>query len=431
MVVIVSNRLVPDKFRLPVEKLRAGYKSDTYFNRTGQILSLDRRSVGVTMQLFQKVPDAVVCGVDHALAILAVGTGWYKNPYTAKRLFRMYLELEKEVYGLWRDLSSVEWEEFSRKQRELFDVSKELDDLWVNGYGDLKIEALYDGESVGARQPVMLIRGDIKTFVHLETPYLGALTDGTMVCTNTRDVIRAASGKPVYMFGARHQSAESQAGSGYAAYVGGATGVSTDEQGEFWESRGNGTIPHVLIASYGGDTVLATKKFDEYMNITIRRVSLVDFENDSVRTSIEVARAVGNLYAVRLDTSENMVDECFKSLKRGGYYEIKDADGQVACVSEDIVRGVNEYLVQAVRRGLDEAGFPGVKIFVSGGFTPEKIRRFEDRKVPVDIYGIGSSLFDRRGGKFEYTADVVEPVAKAGRGLWEGPALHQVDTSIR
>ena len=68
------------------------------------------------------------------------------------------------------------------------------------------------------------------------------------------------------MFGARHEGHEAQAGSGYAAYIGGAVAVSTDEQGEWWGSRGLGTVPHALIAVYGGDTTVATLKFDEYVN---------------------------------------------------------------------------------------------------------------------------------------------------------------------
>src|SRR5256886_14933090 len=112
----------------------------------------------------------------------------------------------------------------------------------------------------------MHIEGEYAEFAHLETLYLGALAEGTRVATNTRDVVAAANGKPVIMFGARHEGHEAQAGSGYAGYVGGAIGVSTDEQGEWWGSTGLGTVPHALIAAYGGGTTAATVQFDEYIN---------------------------------------------------------------------------------------------------------------------------------------------------------------------
>jgi nicotinate phosphoribosyltransferase len=90
--------------------------------------------------------------------------------------------------------------------------------------------------------------------------------------------------------------------------------------------------------------------------------------------------------------------------------------------------GVNPELVWNVRRALDGAGYDGVKIFVSGGFTVAKIRDFERAGVPVDGYGVGSSLFE---GKFDFTADVVlvdgEPGAKVGRTYRPNPRLQKVE----
>ena len=71
---------------------------------------------------------------------------------------------------------------------------------------------------------------------------------------------------------------------------------------------------------------------------------------------------------------------------------------------------------------LDHDGFERLKIVVSGGFDEEKIREFERREVPVDAYGVGSSLI--RGAN-DFTGDVVltdgRPSAKAGR--WFRPNL--------
>jgi nicotinate phosphoribosyltransferase len=87
---------------------------------------------------------------------------------------------------------------------------------------------------------------------------------------------------------------------------------------------------------------------------------------------------------------------------------------------------VNEQLVRKVRDSLDGAGFGRVRIVVSGGFTVEKIRSFEQRGVPVDAYGVGSSLI--RGAN-DFTADVVmtdgKPSGKAGRGFRDNPRLER------
>ena len=157
--------------------------------------------------------------------------------------------------------------------------------------------------------------------------------------------------------------------------------------------------------------MLATRKFAERIGPEVRLISLVDFENDCVRTSVEVARALGDrLYGVRLDTSEMLVDR-----------SLWDQMGTFKPT------GVNPYLVWNVRRALDQAGFPAVKIVVSGGFTVEKIRDFERERVPVDGYGVGSSLFQ---GRFDFTADVVlvdgKPCAKVGREYRPNPRLEKV-----
>src|SRR5256712_2298669 len=138
--------------------------------------------------------------------------------------------------GTWRDLPRSDWAAYEPIAREVFELSRELASLWEPAWQDIAVRSLFDGETAEPREPVMHIEGEYAGFAHLETLYLGALAEGTRVATNTRDVVAAANGKPVIMFGARHQVHEAQAGAGYAAYVGGAIGVSTDEQGEWWGS---------------------------------------------------------------------------------------------------------------------------------------------------------------------------------------------------
>jgi nicotinate phosphoribosyltransferase len=163
-----------------------------------------------------------------------------------------------------------------------------------------------------------------------------------------------------------------------------------------------------LIAAYDGDTVAAARAFaGRYagsMNVTV----LVDFDNDSSRTAIEVADALGDdLWGVRLDTSESLVDRALDS--QGG------------------PKGVNPELVRLVRSALDGAGHQRVRIVASGGFTVDKIAQFESEGVPVDAYGVGSSLVR---GNNDFTADVVmvngRPCAKVGRELRPNARLERV-----
>jgi nicotinate phosphoribosyltransferase len=329
---MARGRLRPEIFNLPVEKMREGYYSDTYFNRTRQILERDGYHPRVRMQIFQR-NYGVLCGMDEALAILKLCSG--------------------------------DWEK-------------------------LTVKALYDGDRIEPYETVMTIEGDYALFAHLETPYLGVLSRRTRIATNAREIVDAADGKQVLFFPARFDHHLVQTGDGYAAYISGALGVSTDANAEWWGARGMGTVPHALIAAYGGDTVLATHKFAEYADRDVNVISLVDFDNDCVGTSLAVARALGDrLWGVRLDTSGTLVDKSIWNMM--GTFK---------------PTGVIPQLVFNVRRALDAEGFAHVKIVVSGGFNPARIREFERDRVPVDAYAVGSAFFDN-AGKYDFTADIV------------------------
>jgi nicotinate phosphoribosyltransferase len=289
--------------------------------------------------------------------------------------------------------------------------------LCSHRYDGLEIRALYDGDEIEPYEPVMHIEGDYTQFAHLETAYLGTLARRTLITTNVVHVLRAANGKPVIFMPARFDHHRVQAGDGYAAYVAGQVvgtdvGVTSDEQASWWGGRGIGTVPHALIGAYQGDTVLAAQKFAAWapaeMNVTV----LVDFDNDSVQTALEVADALGErLWGVRLDTSESLVDRSL--FEEMGAFK---------------PTGVNEQLVWKVRNALDGAGHHRVKIVASGGFTAEKIDQFESNSVPVDAYGVGSSLIR---GSNDFTADIVmtdgRPSAKFGRHYRESDRLEPVE----
>jgi nicotinate phosphoribosyltransferase len=336
------ERLDPHIFNLPVDKMRAGYYSDTYFNRAREILERDGHHPRVRMQVFQR-SRAVLCGIDEAIAILRLCSGTTRPD------------------GSWRD-----------------------------GWDELTVRALHDGDEIEPFETIMTIEGDYTLFAHLETPYLGVLSRRSRIATNAREIVAAANGKEVLFFPARYDHHQMQTGDGYAAYISGALGVSTDANAEWWGSRGMGTVPHALIAAYGGDTVLATQKFAQYIAPEVHVISLADFENDCVGTSVAVARALGSrLWGVRLDTAGTLVDRSLWS-QMGTFPPT----------------GVTPQLVRNVRAALDAEGFNAVKIVASGGFDARKIRQFEDEDVPVDAYAVGSAFFEGTG-RFDFTADIV------------------------
>ncbi|MGN6255908.1 MAG: quinolinate phosphoribosyl transferase [Solirubrobacterales bacterium] len=359
------ERMAPETFRLPVGKIRDSYYSDSYFALTKELLEAEGRSPEVTMQVFAK-KRGLLGGIDEAIAILKLCSGRHDG------------------------------------------------DGWQPGWERLRVSALHEGDVVEPFETVMLIEGDYTLFAHLETLYLGTMARRSLVMTNVRRVVDAAAGKPILFFPARHDHWLVQTGDGWAAHVAGAIGVSTDAQASWWGGRGGGTIPHSLIAAYGGDTVAAARAFCRRYGEEVNVIALVDFNNDSVAESVAVADAIGKkLWGVRLDTSERLVDRSLEAEARER--------------GEDGLRGVSVELVRRVREALDGAGHDHVKIVVSGGFTAEKIEGFEEAGAPVDSYGVGSALLR---GSFDFTADIVcvegEPGAKVGRELRPNPRLEPV-----
>ena len=347
------KRLDPSVFQLPAERIKAGEFSDRAAAMAGDVLRGAKKSPRVLMQVTAK-QGGWLSGIDESIAILKAG---------------------------------------------------------VDDWSALTVHALYEGDLIEEWDTVLTIEGDFASFAHLETLYLGVLAHRTRICSNIREIVDIARSKTVLFLGARDDHFLMQAGDGFAAMMGGAKHVSTQSQSSLIGAPVAGTVPHSLISAFGGDTVAATKHLAKQLPPDVQLLALVDYENDSVRASVDVAKAMGErLWGVRLDTSEHMVDKSV--LSHMGMFR---------------PTGVSPQLVWNVRNALDGEDFGDVRIVVSGGFDAERVQEFEDEGVPVDAYGIGSAAYR---GTFDFTADVVQVGGKAesraGRALRENPKLERV-----
>lgn len=454
MSIFDNQRISGENFKIDAERMRAGWYSDKYFeNITGMLTTLAQRgyrfegfsqrlhslgidasdvdigNIEVEMQWFtRRKPVSLVAGVDKALALLQLCTGYF------------------DEHG-----------------------------HFVNTAAHLEVEAVhdgvlarYDGDPLNVR-PVMKVRGRYRDFALLETPTLGALTRATRIATNVYNVLVAARGKPVLFFPARFDAHEVQAADGYAyniavqrfnvdysASVG--SYISTDAQGDWWGGLGGGTVAHAAIAAFLGDTVECMLAFSETRPVEIPRIALIDFDNDSVGTTLALMDAMFarfaeltdagqteealryKLFAVRPDTSGTQRDESVLPL------------GDPA-----LDLGVTPRLVFNLRKAIDEAWqrwelapewqeraqqwCHDVRIVVTGGFGPRKIRHFEQLSVPVDIYGVGSSLFSNsseEGTNNDFTADIVRVrvhgkwinMSKIGRQACSNPDLEPITFAL-
>jgi nicotinate phosphoribosyltransferase len=266
--------------------------------------------------------------------------------------------------------------------------------------GETTVEALDDGDQIVPKEVVLRIRARYRRFGLYETAILGMMAQSTGWATAARECVEAAAPDPVVSFGARHVHPDIVDVLDYAAIVGGCVGASTPAGARLAGLNPTGTMPHSLVLIFG-DTVEAAQAFDRDLAPDVPRIVLVDTFKDEAEEALRVAHALGDrLYGIRLDTPS----------ERGR---------------------VTADLVHEVRARLDQEGFGHVRIVVSGGLSPDRIRYFKESGAPVDSFAVGSYISGAT--PIDFTGDIKEidgrPIAKRGRipGVTESPRLRPVD----
>ena len=262
----------------------------------------------------------------------------------------------------------------------------------------VKIEALPEGEYFSPKEVVMRIRGPYGAFGIYETVLLGILSSSCAWATAAKECVEAAEGKAVLSFGARHlHPAIAPVMEAIAVKFGGCAGASCVLGAKLCGREPAGTIPHAAVLIMG-DTVKLAETYDAVLPSGVGRTFLVDTFKDECEEALRLAEAMGDrLNAVRLDTPS----------ERGG---------------------VRAELVKEVRYRLDKAGFNHVKIVVSGGLNPARIKELAN--AGADIFGVGSYI--AHAIPMDMTMDLKEvngkPVAKRGRlpGVLENKRLINV-----
>jgi nicotinate phosphoribosyltransferase len=185
-------------------------------------------------------------------------------------------------------------------------------------------------------------------------------------------------------------------------------------------------MPHALIG-YAGSTVRAAEMFREAFPDDAMTV-LVDFFGREVTDALAVCHRFPELAAsgrlsIRIDTHGGRYVEELDPARSYAVLEAHSPQAIRGYRTEQELRyligtGVSAAALWHVRRRLDAAGFPGVKIVASSGFTPAKCRVMAMAEAPIDVVGTGSYLPDLWTETYA-TADIVsydgQPLVKAGR----------------
>lgn len=442
MSIFDHQRLNNRKLKLDIEPLRRGFYADIYFENVVRVLEraqkvgytyagsnprelpydlsrVENGDLVVEAQYFNRhAPHALVAGVDAALAMVRYGCGFFDG------------------------------------------------EVFVETWDQLEVEAVEDGVLTHYAgdpmdvEPVIRIRGRYRDFALLETTMLGVMSRATRVATNVYEVLQVCNGKPVLFFPARFDIPEVQMIDGYAYWLAVQrynmeTGqqmqplASTDAQSAWWGGQGGGTVPHALIASFLGDTAEAMVNYARFLPVEIPRIALADFNNDIVRSSLVTAAVFWPHYVaayqagdeegqkrwrldgVRLDTSSNVRD---RSLEPDGP---KGVNPQLVYLTREALnRAWESWDVPLGLTDVAQAFCHNIKLVVSGGFDRERIQQYEAARVPVDSYGVGSSLLrNDRATNTDYSMDIVRvqlngdwvQMAKVGRQPCDNLNLQPVD----
>lgn len=258
-----------------------------------------------------------------------------------------------------------------------------------------EIKYLEEGSLINSGDIVLQLKGNYSEFGLYEGVIDGILSRTTSLATNAKRVMEVSNGKGIIFMGDRTDHFSMQELDGYAISLGGIKTQVTDAQVSKHNGNAIGTMPHALIQAFEGDLIKALKAYKAtFPNEPL--TALVDFNNDILSDALSAYKEFGDeLFAIRIDTSENMSDAMFVN---------------------DEEYGVTPNMIKTMRKKLDEIGATKVKIIVSSGFDVNKIKQFENENTPVDFYGVGKSLMNI-GNTF--TADAVEIngklIAKEGR----------------
>lgn len=252
----------------------------------------------------------------------------------------------------------------------------------------VKIEALPEGEYFSPKEVVMRITGPYGAFGYHETNLLGILSSSCAWATAARECVEAASGKPVLIFGARHlHPAIAPVMESVAVKFGGCSAASCILGAKLAGLEPSGTIPHAAVLIMG-DTLKLAEAYDSVMPPEVGRTFLVDTFHDECEEALRLARAMGDrLGAVRLDTPS----------ERGG---------------------VTAELVRETRYRLNAEGFERVKIVVSGGLNPERIKLLAE--AGADVFGVGSYIAHAVPMDMTMDLKVVDGKSVAKRGRLPG-----------
>jgi nicotinate phosphoribosyltransferase len=223
-----------------------------------------------------------------------------------------------------------------------------------------EIRAVAEGTVVFPDEPILEVTGPVIEVQLLETALLNICHLQSVLASKAARVTIAARGRAVAEFGLR-RSHGSDAGlkAARCAWIAGCHSTSDVLAGKTWDIPLSGTMAHSFVTAFSDELAAFrayARAFPETAVLLIDSYDTVEGARKAVIVAKELAGTGKRLAAVRLDSGDLLT------------------------------------LSREVRRILDQAGFPDIRILVSGGLDEYDIERLLAANAPIDAFGIGTRL---------------------------------------
>jgi len=321
-------------------------------------------------------------------------------------VFDMFYRQNSEVthYAVFAGLEQlIDYIENLRFTEEDLEYLRSLN-LFDEGFLDMlrdfrftgDIQAVPEGTLVFSGEPLIRVTAPIFEAQLIETALLNIINHQTLIATKASRVANAAVGDVVMEFGLRRaQGPDAGIYGARAAIIGGCDSTSNVMSGQMFGIPISGTHAHSWVMSFP-DELTAFRAYAEcFPNACLLLVDTFNVLKSGVPNAIKV----------------------FKELREKGY----EGKG-IRLDSGDLA-----YLSRESRRMLDEAGFPNVKICVSGDLDEYLIRDLKLQGARIDSWGVGTKLITSAdcsalGGVYKLAAEIENDKVVSKIKVSENPA---------
>ena len=222
------------------------------------------------------------------------------------------------------------------------------------------VAAMPEGEVVFPPEPLLEVTAPRIEAQIIETFLLNQINFQTMVASKAARVVLSAHGRPVVDFSPRRDhGADAAMKVARCSYLAGCAGTSNVLAGMAYGIPVSGTMAHSYVMSFDDELEAFrtyARHFPEHCLLLIDTYNTVEGARHAATVAAELRAQGHRLRGVRLDS------------------------GDLAALSH------------TVRRILDDAGFPDVRILASGDLNEDKIRDLLDSDAPVDMFGVGTEM---------------------------------------